>query len=261
MQNCFIIMPVTTPPSRVDEYGGDTEHFAHVLEHLFCPAVEAAGYKPVRPVAEGAEIIHARTIENLSNADLVLCDMSSLNPNVFFEFGIRVALDRPVCVVQDDVTGKIPFDASVINCYQYASNLSPWFLESQIPGLTKHIQRSGSDAGRTRSLWQYFGLSARAHLSSQASSEEDDKLAYLTIQMEAIRRQMDTLSQPPSAPKAFGERLRAVRVDHNLSQTELGDRVGISQVYVSKIERGEAQPSKEVEDRIRLVLGDSLGEV
>jgi len=45
-------------------------------------------------------LIHAEIIRNIENADLVLCDMSCLNPNVFFEFGIRTSLNKPVSVVK-----------------------------------------------------------------------------------------------------------------------------------------------------------------
>ena len=80
-KTCFIIMPITTPPSMLDAYGGDPDHFLHVLDCLFVPAVEKAEYTPVRPIAEGADNIPAEIISNLESATLVLCDMSCLNPN------------------------------------------------------------------------------------------------------------------------------------------------------------------------------------
>ena len=87
MSKCFIIMPITTPEATVPRYGGDADHFEHVLDHLFVPAVERAGYEPIPPIAEGSDLIHARIITNLDEADLVLCDMSCLNPNVFLSLG------------------------------------------------------------------------------------------------------------------------------------------------------------------------------
>jgi hypothetical protein len=38
-------------------------------------------------MSKGSEIIQADIIRNLHAADLVLCDLSTLNANVFFEFG------------------------------------------------------------------------------------------------------------------------------------------------------------------------------
>src|SRR3954451_8229180 len=106
-------MPLTTPPPALDAYSGDPDHFIHVLDHLFAPAVEAAGYELVRPIMRGADLIQAEIIKNLEQGDLVLCDVSQLNANVFFELGVRTALDRPVAMVKDDKTATYPFDTSV----------------------------------------------------------------------------------------------------------------------------------------------------
>ena len=96
MSDCFIIMPITTPEHLVDQYKEDSDHFLHVLEHLFIPAVEKTGYTPVPPSATGSDLIQAEIISQLENADHVLCDISTLNPNVFFELGIRTAVEKPV---------------------------------------------------------------------------------------------------------------------------------------------------------------------
>src|SRR5688572_18049053 len=81
MPECFVIMPISTPADHVATYGGDKLHFRHVLDHLFRPAVEQAGYTLRPPFAAGADLIHAEIIKNLEAVDLVLCDISTLNPN------------------------------------------------------------------------------------------------------------------------------------------------------------------------------------
>ena len=109
MNNCFIIMPISPSEDLLNDYGGDPQHSVHVLEHLFIPSVEACGLDPIRPIVAGSDVIHGEIIKNLSTANLVLCDMSQLNPNVFFEFGIRTALNKPVALVVDDRTKRMPF--------------------------------------------------------------------------------------------------------------------------------------------------------
>lgn len=84
-------MPITTPPELLAIYANDRDHFPHVLKHLFAPAIEKAQYEVIPPAAKGSDLIHAEIIKHLETADLVLCDMSTLNPNVFFELGIRTA--------------------------------------------------------------------------------------------------------------------------------------------------------------------------
>lgn len=42
---CFAIMPISMPAEKLDDYGGQPDHFLYVAEHLFMPAAEAAGYE------------------------------------------------------------------------------------------------------------------------------------------------------------------------------------------------------------------------
>ncbi len=43
--------------------------------------------------------------------------------------------------------------------------------------------------------------------------------------------------------KKFGEKLRRLRQRQGLSQTELGQQLGVQQSYVGKLERGEKTPN------------------
>src|SRR5690242_2160464 len=108
MVTCFVAMPISVPDEYVDTYSDRNEHFLHAFNHLFTPAIIECGYEVIPPAVSGSELIHAEIIKNLEQADLLLCDISCLNPNVFFELGIRTALDRPVAIVKDDHTKRIP---------------------------------------------------------------------------------------------------------------------------------------------------------
>ena len=105
---CFIIMPITTPEHMVPSYHNDRDHFQHVLEVLFPPAVEAAGYQMIPPNVDGSEVIQAEIAERLIYSDLVLCDISGFNPNVFVELGMRTALNKPVALVRDSLVERLP---------------------------------------------------------------------------------------------------------------------------------------------------------
>ncbi|MBT3375646.1 MAG: hypothetical protein HN976_31695 [Lentisphaerae bacterium] len=156
---CFIIMPISTPADKVEQYSGDADHFEHVLCELFVPAVEQAGFEAISPLAGGAEVIQAWIIEQLEKADLVLCDISILNPNVFFELGIRTALNKPVCYVKDSLTEKIPFDTSSLSHADYNPDLSAWIVKDEIPKLVSHIEKSVETEAEGNSMWKVFGMS------------------------------------------------------------------------------------------------------
>jgi len=63
-------------------------------------------------------------------------------------------------------------------------------------------------------------------------------------------------------PIEFGRQVQAKRKERNLSQTELGDLVGISRNYVSLIERGEAENiSMKIVNQLAVALGTSPSEL
>lgn len=189
-KTCFVIMPISTHDSHLSSYRDDIDHFQHVLEHLFLPAIKSIDYELIPPSAKGADLIHAEIIRNLEESDLVLCDMSTLNPNVFFELGIRTALNKPVCVVKDDKTPVIPFDMGIINSHTYLSSLDPWILESEINKIKEHIEESIKRSGSENRLWRQFGITNVAKEYKQESGV-DPRIEYVMIQLDSIKQELE----------------------------------------------------------------------
>ncbi len=67
-------------------------------------------------------MIHQTIVDNLFDNPVVVCDVSTENPNVMFELGLRLAFDKPTIVVVDDKT-KIQFDTSPIEHLKYPRDL------------------------------------------------------------------------------------------------------------------------------------------
>lgn len=183
MPTCFVAMPITTPNPSI--YQGDEEHFLHVLKCLFIPAIKNAGCLPVMPIAQGSEVIHADIIANIEKCDLVLCDISGLNANVFFELGIRTALNKPICLVRDDQTEKIPFDTTLINHYVYSSLLNAWELEDEINALSEHIKQSLERSAGQNGLWRHFGLTIPGS-PAESSTDLESKVTLLAQQVQSL---------------------------------------------------------------------------
>ena len=94
---CFVVMPFTDP----DNYSKG--HFKMIYTDIFVPAIIRAGYIPVRC----DEVINNKPIptnmfEHLDNDPLVLCDLSSFNPNVMYERGTRHFQKKPTVLVQEE---------------------------------------------------------------------------------------------------------------------------------------------------------------
>lgn len=187
---CFIVMPISTPSAYLEERD-DPEHFKHVMDCLICPAVEKAGYESIKPIADGSEVIHDRIIKHLESAEMVLCDMSSLNANAFFELGVRTALNLPTALIRDELTKKIPFDLSIVNYHTYSSKLNSWEIVEQVETLAKHVKTCAETSNGSNTMWKRFGieLSATAH---DGNASEDSKTDYIVEQMMSMQRELSS---------------------------------------------------------------------
>ena len=284
MKTCFVIMPISTPLDSLELYNQDVDHFLHVLDCLFIPAIEASNLQPILPLVAGSDVIHGEIIKNLSSADLVLCDMSQLNANVFFEFGIRTALNKPVALVTDDATPKIPFDTGIVNYHRYNSSLQGWLIKSEIGRLSEHINKTLASEPERNSLWKYFGISHSGFLSTEQATP-DDKLSLLIGKVEAMENVLrgplhdsgsDVTDVLPTynSPKEDLERaivgrprrnrarklsnkLLAIRKRLGMSQTEMAKALQLETSYsaVSNYELGTREPGLMVLLRYAMVAG------
>jgi hypothetical protein len=214
-KSCFVAMPVTTPASYADDLR-DTDHFSHVLKHLFTPALERAGYSVIPPKMLGAALIHAEIIKHLERADLVLADLSNHNPNVFFELGIRTSLNRPVVLVKDRRTAAIPFDLGTINVLDYDDSLATWTLDEEIQRLAEHVSNVPAHSTSGNAMWQYFGLTQRGGPAEAGSL--DGKVDLLLAEVTKLRLE----------PAAQGQLASAGLLTFNDQISYLFERYGIA---------------------------------
>lgn len=112
---CFVIMPIS------DQEGYPVGHFTKVFEQIIEPAISEAGYEPYRV---DSNLLSQSIILEIFNAiqdyPMAVCDLSSRNPNVLYELGLRQAYDKPVVLIKDEKTPRI-FDVSGINTIEYNS--------------------------------------------------------------------------------------------------------------------------------------------
>lgn len=101
MQTCFVIQPF------------DSGKFDKRYESVFKPAIEAAGLEPYRVDRDPAVEVPIDAIEDgIRNAAICLADITTDNPNVWYELGFAFAAGRPVVMLCSDerTSKKFPFD-------------------------------------------------------------------------------------------------------------------------------------------------------
>ena len=121
---CFVLMPFGRKPR---ESGRDVD-FESVYHTLIRPGIEAAGMEPIRADEERlGGIIHKPMFERLILCDFAVADLTTANPNVFYELGVRHAT-RPWSTVSMFANGtRLPFDLSMVRSipYQLSDNGEP----------------------------------------------------------------------------------------------------------------------------------------
>jgi len=144
---CFVAMPFT---ERQNVHANG--FFNEVLTAIITPALKAAGFVVRTAQQKGSDIIQATIVTELLAADLVLADLTEHNPNVLFELGMRMAVDKPVALVRATGTGQI-FDVDhMLRVEEYDPNLWPSTVENDVPRLTEHI-KAAWDRRRTEQTY------------------------------------------------------------------------------------------------------------
>lgn len=112
-KRCFVMMPFSEPE------GYDKGHFRKIYEQIIKPAIENAGYVAYRVDENGvSDLITTKIFQAILDCEMAICDLSSRNPNVLYELGIRHAFDKPVVLINDDKTERI-FDIQGISTITY----------------------------------------------------------------------------------------------------------------------------------------------
>lgn len=116
-QTCFIDMPFgrkVDPKSRVEI------DFDQVYAKGIQPAVEAADLQCVRGDREDTGgIIHTAMFARLLMSEFVIADMTTANPNVFYELGVRHAAKPATTIAIFATLGAPPFDVNMVRAIPY----------------------------------------------------------------------------------------------------------------------------------------------
>lgn len=186
--DCFIIMPIADHP---DYKQG---HFKRVYEDIFAPACRAAGYRPVRADdTKQANLIQLDILQKLLESPMAICDLSTRNPNVLFELGLRQAFDKPTILVQEEGTPKI-FDINMFRYIEYRNGLDYRDVladQRVIEEVLKETKKAVEEGKSVNSIIKLLSITNPASL--QDSSKFSDK-DYFQILMSEIKGLKNTFS-------------------------------------------------------------------
>ncbi|WP_050149406.1 hypothetical protein, partial [Yersinia enterocolitica] len=133
-KTCFIIMPIADVPSY------ESGHFNRVYQHLIAPACRKAGFKPIRAdEVNSSNMIVLDILKKIVECDMAVCDLSSRNPNVLYELGLRQAFNKKTVLIKDRITTS-PFDVQAFRYAEYDSSLRVDNVQNEITSLAASIK-------------------------------------------------------------------------------------------------------------------------
>jgi nucleoside 2-deoxyribosyltransferase len=159
---CFVVMPFE---ERDDRHAPG--FFSEVIVSLITPAAQAAGFIVRTANRQGSDVIQSTIVNDLLRADLVVADLTEHNPNVLFELGMRMAIDKPVALIRAKGTGRI-FDVdNMLRVFDYDPCVWPSTVAADLPKLEEHIRAAWDNKERDLS---YMKLLNRQPSESVANS-------------------------------------------------------------------------------------------
>lgn len=198
-KECFIIMPIS------DADGYPAGHFKHVYENIIYPSCEMAGYQAIRAdEVKATNLIHLDILKKLIDAPIAICDLSSRNPNVLFELGIRQAFDRPVVLIQEAGTPKI-FDIAPLRYLEYSKEMKYHDVLRIQKDLKESIEATAAaegEAGNVNSIVKLLALNNPAKIPDLKGGKEGLALEVMHAEMRELRKMMEmTLFERSRQPR------------------------------------------------------------
>lgn len=191
-EKCFIIMPIS------NQKGYENNHFTHIYKQIIKPAVEEAGYIAYRVDEDSLSTdIMIKIVKGLQECPMAICDLSSRNPNVLYELGIRQAYDKPVVLLKDDITDSI-FDVSGLTTMEYKSDRLYENIIDARNRLKEAIDNTKNKEGSLDTLLKLLNLNkALANNSENIEDEDKNKLFFKMIldEMSFIKRKITKISE------------------------------------------------------------------
>ena len=150
---CFVVMPISDPE------GYSEGHFARVYKYITKPACDKIGISCIRAdEVKSTNYIVIDVLNRILDSDLIVCDLSSRNPNVLYELGVRQAFNLPTVLIKDKQTERI-FDIQGLRTLDYDQALRVDTVKQDISALSASIKETlAPDPKDVNSLVQLLGV-------------------------------------------------------------------------------------------------------
>lgn len=188
MKECFVIMPISS--------GEAYRLYKNRYDHIIKPAVEGLAvkgeqvFKCIRAdFISSTGSITRQVLQRLYTSDAVIADLTDLNPNVFYELGVRHALRNKTILIALEGT-KAPFDVGDLRIIYYEDRVGA--EKEVIPKIQEALSSFTSDVDQLDS--PIFSAIPELH-SKDDKKEIQARIVGLERENESLRTKLTVSEQ------------------------------------------------------------------
>ena len=229
MPTCFVIQPF------------DGGRFDKRFKDVYKPALEQVGFDSYRVDRDPTVDVPIESIEDgIRNSTMCLADITTDNPNVWYELGFAFAAGRPVVMVCADerTTGKFPFDIQHRSIITYSSESSSDFddLRNRISERADALRKRAETSKliENEQVAPHEGLSTIEiqvlALAASGTATFEDRIAIFQLQNTAENSGLTGIG--------FGLALRRLKTRNFVSTSQETDHNGESYLAITLSEQG-----------------------
>ena len=143
---CFVIMPFSSKFERIWHDG-------------IRPAAMSAGFTCVRGDSTDAPgAVMQFVIRHIFDADVIVADLTTLNPNVLYELGIAHAIANKTIMINADASQQLPFDVATHRIINY-SKTAVRALRDRLTDVLRQMDQVNEEAEGCANPVRLFGPS------------------------------------------------------------------------------------------------------
>lgn len=180
-------------------------HFGRVYEHIIRPACEQAGFTPIRAdEIMTTNYIALDIIKHIISSEMAICDLSSRNPNVLYELGIRQAFNLPVTLVKDTKTNRI-FDIQGFRDIEYDETLRIDNVQDTVDDLSEVIKNTYNNTNEVNSLVSLLGIEPAKLSGKKKISGETELVLNSILGLEKRLSEIEIRTRPIARNNSYSE--------------------------------------------------------
>ena len=186
-KKCFVIAPIGEDSSAIRRATDG------ILEVVIRPTVEELGMSvTIAHEISTSGSITSQVIEHLLTDDLIIANLTTLNPNVMYELAVRHAKRLPVVTIAEEGT-KLPFDIAAERTIFYRNDIAG--VEELIPRLKEAAEQALKESKPDNPIYR-----AASTLIIKASEDVKDVEKIILSRLEELNASVAALQNRKNPP-------------------------------------------------------------